>query len=449
MERIRVPVLVNGQTFEFPVCRRPLNVGLDRPIQYYWIDHDLLRETRSNQSTNLCDRIVEFWREAMIEAGAFQDSAQLEHYLFAKCHRVLSGNRGMQRVFRDAHAGHHTDERDAPVGAIELSDEIRGHIRAVVNSRELNALRGEFATVLEWQPLPETDRGLFNRFLDNWIGVGLRKLTENAETGVEEFVETVKHWDRLLGRSGRTDQSIRTFLNRFAYECKCSFFRCYTQVWSRLIAELLQNHQLNETSCRFLRLWHLQNLPTETIDARGRRLIEPDVFFGHVLALHPLSGHFMQDSALLNVAGHFFGTDAWNAVFERNESDRPEYWNLVEAILLAGHAYRANLNRQDAARGSRQATLPDDYLAPSTEELQSEEPDQEELLCRVAHSLNFRCAHCDFALVRFAYRASSSAEQALLTGQCSACNTEHSRLITFEEFAAAVRPPQDAESDCD
>jgi hypothetical protein len=45
-------------------------------------------------------------------------------------------------------------------------------------------------------------------------------------------------------------------------------------------------------------------------------------------------------------------------VFECGEVDVPEYWNLVGAILAAGHQYRQALDRQAARRGAGATVAP-------------------------------------------------------------------------------------------
>lgn len=441
---IEISLEINGRSFTFPLCTRPLNVGLDSPIQYYWINHGLLRETAANQTVNLCDRIVDFWRQAMIEAGAFDQPEQLETYLLARCYRVLSKNKGMQQVFRDAHLGHHVDHSDSSTGGIELSDDIRGRIREVAGRQGIEVLRNEIAAIFDWQPTPAEHRGELNRFLDNWLGFGLRLMAENPETGFEEFVSTVEYWDNLFGTSGRTDPVIRIFRKRFAFESKCAFNTCYTQLWSKLISKLLEVQSLDTVSARFLCFWHMQNPSIVTENAQGQITGEPDVFFGQILALHPLSGHFMQHRELLAVAGRFFGSDAWQAVFENGDDGRQEYWDMIEAIRIAGHLYVSHDTTQQQVRRPRESLMliPELVAAPAVDQAV-----EFELLDSCAAELGFLCTTCGSALKDLAFSVAVGNGITSLSGQCGRCSHESTMHVTFDQLRDATRRQSDTESE--
>ena len=78
-----------------------------------------------------------------------------------------------------------------------------------------------------------------------------------------------------------------------------------------------------------------------------------DVFSGQVLALHPLSGFFMNDPGLMAVAGRFFACDAFDRVMAGRPGDCPEYWAFVGAVLDAAGMYRLAAEEQAAGRGVR------------------------------------------------------------------------------------------------
>lgn len=433
--RIEISLEINGRSFTFPLWTRPLNAGLDSPIHYYWIDHGLLRETAANRSVNLCDRIVDFWRQAMIEAGAFDQPEQLESYLLARCYRVLSRNRGMQQVFRDAHLGHHVDRSDSSTEAVERSDAIRGRIRGVQGRQDIELLRNEIAAIFDWQPVPVEHREELHCFLDNWLGSGFRSMSENPETGVEEFVGTVEYWDNRFGNSSRTDPVIRIFRNRFAFESKCAFNTCYTQLWSKLIFRLLEVQSLDAVSARFLCFWQMQNPSTVTENAQGQLTGEPDVFFGQILALHPLSGHFMQHSELLAAAGRFFGSDAWQAVFENGDHGRQEYWDMIEGIRIAGHLYVSDDATQQQLRRQRESLLPVPELVVARAVDQTVEF---ELLDSCAAELGLRCTTCGSALQDLAFSVADGNGITRLSGQCGRCSRESTMDVTFDQLRNAT-----------
>lgn len=280
----------------------------------------------------------------MRASGWHRAPDQLDHLLLATSYAVLSGAKSTHQVFRDAHL---TLRATKPT-VEALADGVSGRIRDAVGRRDRARVGCELDVILDAPaPLPAEEREVMRLTLDGMLAHGRELVREfGVEEGTWRFMGTLDAWAAAKRKKGNQGW-LRVFLNRFAYECKVAFYTCYANAWIDIIPVLRRDHGLDPVGERFLRFWHMQHQPAET-----------DVFRGQVLSLHPLSGFVMKDPGLLAVAGRFFGTDAYPRVFERGAADVPEYWDLVGAILTAGHQYRQALDRRAARRGAGATVAP-------------------------------------------------------------------------------------------
>lgn len=332
-------VRLGGEDFAFDLCARRFALGPDRAIDYYWMDSTGFRITQSRRKVDPANfrNCVTHWWAAMRSQGWDRDPDQLDHLLLAAGYSALSGAKSTHQVFRDAHLA----PRATTPAAESLPDDVNRRIREAVESRDCARVGCELDAILDAPaPLPTVEREVMARTFEGMLAHGRELVREHGVEGARRFMGTVDAWAAAKRKKGNQGW-LRTFLNRFAYQCKVAFYTCFANAWVDIIPALRRDHGLDEAGERFLRFWHMQNQSGET-----------DVFRGQVLSLHPLSGFFMKDPALLAVAGRFFGTDAYPRVFESGEAAVPEYWELVGAILTAGHKYRQALDRQEARRGA-------------------------------------------------------------------------------------------------
>lgn len=347
MQRVPLSVRLGGHDFTFELCGRQLALGPDHAIDYYWMDTTDFRITQPRRRADPINvrNCVGHWWAAMKASGWHDDQDQRDHLLLATSYAVLSGAKSTHQVFRDAYLAPSTT---APT-ADSLPDDVNRRIRDAIESHDLVLVGREFDVILDAPaPLSPVECAVMRQVFDGMLAHGRELIREHDVEGLRQFVARVDGWAAAKRKKGNQGW-LRTFLNRFAYQCKVAFYTCFANAWVDIIPALRRDHGLDEVGERFLRFWHMQNQSPET-----------DVFRGQVLSLHPLSGFFMQDPALLDVAGRFFGTDAYPRVFEGGEVAVPEYWELVGAILTAGHQYRQALDRQEARRGAGSTVPPRD-----------------------------------------------------------------------------------------
>lgn len=294
---VTIEVTLAGRKYLFDLCQRPLSLGDAGEIQYYWMDSSLFRKglrASDAEALNLRHCIGLWWRAAKAK-GANHEPAQIKHLLLASCYGLFANDKALQDVYHDAFLrarrgvrglSHNSSE---PCKTAPLLPE---YDRAAVMDF-LNAYFRESVITQE-------EAGLIHGVAEAILTDGLRGFQIEKASGALDFVRRIDAWAAKIRRRGGQPFQ-RTLLNHFEYAAKLSFYRCYGNTWIHILAALEQQG-LDDLSSRFLRFWHWQNQPAENADGT----LEPDVFCGQILALHPLSGVFMQDPQLLAIAGSFF-----------------------------------------------------------------------------------------------------------------------------------------------
>jgi hypothetical protein len=429
LRRFTATVQHGGHDFPFELCTRELRLSPEQSINYAWMDSTAFRITKNQRGrdhTNVRS-ILSHWWATRQSCGWHRDPHEIYDLLLAANYAALSGGKTTHQVFRDAHlrAG-----RTALVN-VSLPGEVNLRIRDVVRSRDCDRVGAEFDLILG---VPEKISTICSKVMqqtfEGILALGFDLFRERDAAGVWEFMGKVDAWVAAKRKKGNQGW-LRTFLNRFAYECKVAFYTSYTNAWIDIIPVLRQDHGLDPVGERFVRFWHSQYQPIEL--ANGT--VIPDVFRGQVLALHPLSGYFMQDPALLTVAGRFFGTDAHDRVFVDGDSNVPEYWELVGAILTAGHQYRQAFERQEARRGARFSKSDEG----ATTALSSEESATLGMLDDYAMGRGFRCSNskCQGGLrLESVAGVAEDAETCSASFVCVECRHPVSKTISYADLAA-------------
>ncbi len=171
-------------------------------------------------------------------------------------------------------------------------------------------------------------------------------------------------WDRAMrnwGRhSGRCDEHKRV-LDILSYECRTSFHRAYSAVWSALMPELAHDFSLSAEDLAFMRIWQL-DLCSES----NTPLAKFHLFHGHVFALHPAGAILAQSRQGQTIVGRYL------AAATPEEREQP-FQRLLYALEVAIHVYLA---RRDETKLTRKKQ-PINGSAKLIEQAQSTLVDQE------------------------------------------------------------------------
>lgn len=348
-----------AQTFRFQLLHRTLDLGSAGPILYYWMDSRPFRRRAGGPNYRAC---VDSWWADVELAG---DTHLLENQLnlvLAECFPLVNTARSLQDVYRDAHL-HGTADREVlfdsddgrPVPSRRTyslpQDETR-RLHALAQRRDGALVRSELEGLFLGTLPPLEELPAFQRALQAWAGNGIVALKNGGRDALRRYIHhELPPWITSYRKRGDDDRT-RLFLNMFSYQCKVSFYLCYANAWIGLIRSLVDHHQLDPLSERFLRVWHYQNQPVEdpTAPGGGHR----DVFCGQILALHPLSGIIFSESNHLQAIGRWIGHPDYEVL---NQQDRvgacSAYWDMVATILIAAHEYDHSRDQWNATRGAR------------------------------------------------------------------------------------------------
>jgi len=433
-----------GQQFTFPLHRRSLNLAPDLQLTYYWIDQRLLSETAQNHSTNLCRRIVDHWEQVQFEENPPGTHSPSEGLVLAHLYRVWSHRKRMHQVFRDASL---RPTRRGPNAHNELlradlPDEVLAQINTAVDQRDNGAIRVLCASIFGWLPSSPEELQVLTPLYDQWIDRAVSLYRADPETGLDQFIDEFSRAEKRARRSGRTSPISRRFFDLLMFESKVCFYECYAVLWQRLIPWLAENCNLDSVSEQFLRLWHNQNQSCRPTQTSGNAAsFETDVFFGHILSLHPLSGILMTSPDLWELASRYFRIASPPSEHSTPTAAPPEYWDLVRAILLAGKIYRLNDERRTSTRNLNTDTpqsTPPHGGAPNA--LTDEE--NQNSVARVAVLAQLTCRQCQSELTDFHSSQFDGSDQFTLAGHCATCNADSEKIVDPSAMRRLLPPPE-------
>lgn len=337
MEKIHLTLPYAGQNWDFDLCRRPIDMGAAGTIDYWWCDTRQIR--RGGDGPAVRTPVELWWAETQRQNLAAEDLADAEaNFVLAALFPRVARDRAPQAVLRDAYLPPRRS-RLVPVGSLDgdpydrsdpardytLPDEEWSRLRALTAKRDVAAIATEWKSLFIGDlPTPD-DLPKYQEAFHRWITNGVVALHTGGRAGLRDYVgKDIGSWIAKYRRGGTLD--VKRFVNMVCVEAKVAFTVCYRNAWAKIIPELKHRFGLDARSVRFLGLWH--NL--SRLDG------DRDAFFGMVPALHPLSERIMQQSYLRCVVGNWLV----------HVLDKPEdnlhattYWDLLAALLAAGHEY--------------------------------------------------------------------------------------------------------------
>lgn len=441
-ETLIVELEKGPRSFRFHLHHRPLKLGDAGTVRYYWMDSREFRRRHPGPNYRAC---VDSWWADVEMAGETHHLENLFNLVLAESFPLVNTARSLQDVYLDAHL-HDTADReilhdpDDRQGGISLrldslpQEEIR-RLHDLVGRRSVASVRAELEGLF-LGPLPsEAEMPGCARATEMWASNGAVAFKTGGRDALRSYVHTqLRPWlSRYRKRGG--DERTRLFINMFSYECKVAFYLCYANAWIGLIRSLVDRHGLDPMSERFLRLWHHQNQPIEDPAAPGG--VQPDVFFGQILALHPLSAIVHAEPSYLRAIGHWIGHPDYDALNQRGRvGDCPAYWDMVAAILIAAHEYRRSHQRWDERRGVREISGGENRTDPARDEA----PASTALLFEdYARARGIGCTRCAAPLVyQHADLPGEGRSEVRVVFRCRDAGHERSVSITEEDLRAFV-----------
>ena len=319
--------------FPLRLHRRTLVMGKAGEIEYFWMDSRSFRTGPGNINLRSC---INAWWAAMGKFGLQDDPDNQITRAMAELFPLMNTAKATQDVFLDAHLGPTTGARD-----VSLSADAHRRLRALVNRRDPAAVRARVGQLFVGE-LPPADRmPNYQEAYRRWAVNAVVALRRGGVDQLQSFVAREMSKQIAVYRKRGDDPEPRRFVNMVVYEAKAAFYRCYANAWIDLVPGLTSAFNLNPASARFMGLWH-------GLGDHDSRL---DMFWGQILALHPLSRFVM------GRAEHRFAIGEWLTLAQQGEkTTHPPEWGsaayrgALTAVLAAAAEYTLAWQGQHARR---------------------------------------------------------------------------------------------------
>jgi len=333
-----------GRGFAFGLCGRRLQIADDQHIAFYWMDLPSFHMAGGGSNFR---PMLDLWWAAMEADGVAGEDRNLRNLVLASAYPVFAGSRGRNDVFRVAFlsriligGANYKKDESKPVSDLSLlrdyslpPDEY-ARLQNIARRRDMDGVRREINAALVGEGPGDGGRPPFQKEFEEWLERGIKAYREGGKDGLDEWVRDVlgplMTKQRKRGRPKDRQGNEPRFVHHWAVESAVGFHVCFTNALGCLVDEFCRGG-LDPRSARFMRLWHNLNL-----DDTGR-----DVFWGHILSLHPVSGQVMRRPE------HWAAVSRWLMStspdkYETTEEDYAgdEYSNLIAAIMAAAHEYR-------------------------------------------------------------------------------------------------------------
>jgi len=319
-------LMVAGKWYPLELCRKRTQMG-NISLDQWWMDVSSVYGSGIRRARNREVIIAYYWGLCIKNLTIFDDGAQ-ETYILARLLPYVRGH-GSRRVLADAIL---TDPHRL---GTKKQDLIRQLDEELARHRDKTMELAEFSDATRAVLVPAKygdavwDR--YRQFAEELLGEGREALQRRGPEGVQVPLERWQKWMQSIGRH-RGHQEEKLVLDILSYECRAALHRCYSAVWCELLPHLTQKYSLTDEANWFHRFWHLMQC---------QELNSPETYFhlfhGHVFALHPGTGLFVQSKTGADLIGQWLAAPESKAAFGRL------LYGLF--VAMADYARRSDLAR--------------------------------------------------------------------------------------------------------
>lgn len=326
-------LLEAGFYYAFELHRKRATFA-DIPIEQFWMHQNSLYGREGSNPRNF-DVIVEYYGALCRQAGTDSDDEVLDSYILAKMLPYVRRN-GSRRVFNDSilTSPRHVGERASDLVA-DLEMQLRsGSSRG--EALDLVTFQRNTIDLLGHPEFSEAVQHEYHLLAAELLGRGRRAVRMWGKSGLTTPIATLRRWMASFARR-RGNEDKKLALDALCYECRAAMHRCYSATWFHLLSHLQNKYELDQATVQFHRLMHFDVMfPSDRPDARFH------LFNGHIFALHPGLGLFLQTPTGGRLVGDYL----------RAEEDGP-FCRLLHGIWIALIDYDSRSERYRFAR-SRQ-----------------------------------------------------------------------------------------------
>ncbi len=406
---------VEGKACSFNLCRETKRLPGACDIEYFWMDRSSLRSRQGDSNMRMC---IDLWWHQTCGRRLGYDRESMEWLVLAELYPIINANRGQQKLFSDACVGR--------TGKLinELPHSEWQRLRSMTLQRDVEAIRNELNEIFVGELLEEKLRPNFQKAYEIWMAKAFEALSRSGRPGLHDFLKTdVADFMNKYIKRGNNDRP-RLFANMIAYEAKVAFYTMYANAWSFITPELQQQFQLNNSSLRFLSLAHGQS---DSVN-------EVNIFWGQVLALHPVITIILRSDVHLQTLGKWLASaEAAGDTIDCISPDNAEYWDLVATIMAAARQYMWARSQKNGSR-----------IKSAVQKLNAKQPtmnsepqsDSTEIACAAYLKEHLvTCASCRSPVRYVGHSLNASAKFIRIAYACTNCDQVDEKEIESDEAA--------------
>lgn len=356
-ETLELSTNVFGKKFTFHLCRRPVNLGPNVTVQYYWMNSADVRKGVNASKVGLqnVSSCKELWWQFVVDQRKHGRPDVLQKLLLTEIYPLFATSKGQQRIFLDAFPGGKL--RTPPLGQFIPSEE---RVSPAKTAKQLHAL-------LRGKSVSKNAREFAESIIGQLLSLGTMNLIENPTRGLLDFRQEIETWVAKHRRKVSLPWMPWT-LDLLAYSSKIEFYETYSNAWVAIIDEL-ERQGIDGLSIAFLNIWHFQDFN------RSPNHGPPGPLGGIPLSMHPISAYLMKIPRLATVCGNFVKERAGGAWEPKQLAKRKSYRDFCQAIEYAAKQYHAWHGIQSVRESKKQAPRTQRRSGPSRSTTRNRRPE--------------------------------------------------------------------------
>lgn len=299
-------VIERGRRYSFELYRKQTHFG-DVPVDQFWMNLCGLYGDRKKSGRNHGVIVEYYWAQCTKALTIFED-AVVDSYILANLLPYVR-RYGSRHVFADAIPA---APQRFEVKKAEWSAQLDAQLAASRHEAlDMQAFHSRTAELLGPPTLTPAQEAAYRTLADELLGEGRAALGRWGKPGLQVPILKFQNWMQTFARrSGNEDKKFA--LDMLSYECRAALQRCYSAVWYELIRQLERKYGLDAASVQFHRLMHVDvQFPSQLPNA------DFHLFHGHVFALHPGLGPFLQTPTGGALVGDYLQADGDDLPFRR------------------------------------------------------------------------------------------------------------------------------------
>jgi hypothetical protein len=318
---------IREQDFEFRLNARRWQLE-SLSLQQWWMPHSTLFQDARHSGLNF-RKIVDYFWALCVQDNATTERTPQEVYILANL-LPHSRTEGARRILADAFGRRGFKGRHFHVD--ELNELLE---RSRLNEKDKVSFRNDTGDLLGRQIFPENIWIQYREMTEKLLSASCAALSSGDTLESQQALDQWKTWMGGLARR-RGHEEEKQVLDVISYECRTSFFQCYSATWCELIRHLALQEKWSDAEMRLHMFWHLDQREES---AQGPEM-DFHLFHGHIIGLHPATGLLVQTAAGARLVADWLC----------NRQDPAAFRRLLHGLYLAIYQYSEARDQEQQRR---------------------------------------------------------------------------------------------------